>query len=112
MGKEKIAILVNKLRVVLKSKGFNVNTDDLELLSYEVERAISEINKCRRFTPKGDLLYDKKYESLIIPLCLSAFAKTGAEGQTSHSENGVTRTYTSGGDYPKDVLDSIIPLIK
>ena len=112
MGKETIANLVNKLRIVLKSKGFNINTDDLELLSYEVERAISEINKCRRFTPKGDSLYDKKYESLIIPLCLSAFAKTGAEGQTSHSENGVTRTYTSGGDYPKDVLDSIIPLIK
>ena len=110
MGKEVISNLVNKLRTVLKSKDFNV--DDTYLLEYEVERAIAEINKCRRFTPKGDSLYDKKYESLIIPLCVSAFAKTGAEGQTSHSENGVTRTYTAGGDYPKDVLDSIIPLIK
>ena len=111
MGKETISMLVTKLKAVLISKDFNIPDNDL-VLEYEVERAIAEINKCRRFTPKGDSLYDKKYESLIIPLCVSAFAKTGAEGQTSHSENGVTRTYTSGGDYPKDVLDSIIPLIK
>lgn len=112
MGKETISTLANKLQIVLKSKNFNISIADKPLLEYEVERAIDEINKCRRFTPKGDSLYDKKYESLIIPLCVSAFAKIGAEGQTSHSENGVTRTYTSGGDYPKDVLDSIIPLIK
>ena len=49
---------------------------------------------------------------MIIPLAITSFAKIGAEGQTSHSENGVVRNYTSGGDYPKDMLDEIIPLIK
>lgn len=106
------AELVSKLQTILNAKDFNVTNSDKPLLEYEVERAIAEINKCRRFTPTNDVLYDKKYESLIIPLCVSAFAKSGAEGQTSHTENGIVRNYTSGGDYPKDMLNGIIPLIK
>lgn len=108
----KIGALIGKLKTILNAKGFNVSDSDDELLRYEIERAIAEINKCRRFTPTEEKLYDKKYESLIIPLCISAFAKAGAEGQTSHSENGVSRVYTSGGDYPKELLAGIIPLIK
>ena len=104
--------ITGKLRDILVAKDFNISTKDIPLLEYEVDRAISEINKCRRFKPTETVLYDKKYESLIIPLCISAFAKSGAEGQISHSENGIVRNYTSGGDYPKDILNSIIPLIK
>lgn len=104
--------IIGKLRDILITKDFNISPKDTPLLEYEVDRAISEINKCRRFKPTETVLYDKKYESLIIPLCISAFAKSGAEGQISHSENGIVRNYTSGGDYPKDILNSIIPLIK
>ena len=57
-------------------------------------------------------LMTKKYEDLIVPLCVSSLAKIGAEGQTSHSENGVIRAYNGGGDYPKDLLATIKPLIK
>ena len=103
---------VTTLKSILKAKGFDVSDTDNELLLYEIKRAIGEINRCRRFTPTDEKMYDKKYEDLIIPLSVSAFAKTGAEGQISHSENGIVRNYTSGGDYPKDVLNSIIPLIK
>lgn len=106
------AELVSKLQSILIAKDFNITNSDKPLLEYEVDRAIAEINNCRRFTPTDKVLYDKKYESLIIPLCVSAFSKSGAEGQTSHSENGIVRNYTSGGDYPKDVLNGIIPLIK
>lgn len=106
------AELVSELQVILTAKDFNVTDADKPLLEYEVKRAIAEINKCRRFTPTENVLYDKKYESLIIPLCISAFAKSGAEGQTSHTENGIVRNYTSGGDYPKDMLNGIIPLVK
>jgi hypothetical protein len=104
--------LLSKLKSILIAKDFNITQNDSALLDYEIDRAIAEINKCRRFTPTETKLYDKKYESLIIPLCVSAFAKAGAEGQTSHTENGIVRNYTSGGDYPKDILNSIIPLIK
>lgn len=103
-----------KLRValsnMLKRRGFeDVSDDDID---YEIKRAICQINRCRHFEPTNEKPYDPKYEDMIIPLALTAFAKIGAEGQSSHSENGVVRNYTSGGDYPKDMLDEIIPLIK
>lgn len=106
--------LVNELRIVLNGRGLNVmdNEADNALLEYEVKRAISEINRCRRFTPTNDKLYDTKYEDIIVPLCVYSFAKIGAEGQTNHTENGISRNYTTGGDYPSDVLNGIIPLIK
>lgn len=98
------------LKAVLKSRG--LETYDDQVLQYEIKRAINEINRCRRFTPTNEKPYDKKYEDLIVPLCVSSLAKIGAEGQTSHSENGVIRAYNGGGDYPKDLLATIKPLIK
>lgn len=102
------------LRATLRSKGYDVaeKQDDIIVSKNEVERAIAEINNCRRLKPTIDRPYDKKYESLIIPLCVSAYSKIGAEGEVSHSENGIVRTYSSGGDYPIDILNGIIPLIK
>lgn len=106
--------LTDELRRKLIARDFNVTDSpmDTEDLQDEVKRAIDTINECRRFTPTEDKPYPQRYESTIIPLCLCAFAKIGAEGQTSHSENGITRNYTTGGDYPQDILNGIIPLIK
>lgn len=102
--------LLTNLKVVLTARGFDTYTD--EYLQYEIQRAIGEINRCRKFTPTDVKLYDTKYEYLIIPMCVSAIAKIGAEGQTSHSENGITRYYGASNDYPKELLQQIIPLIK
>lgn len=102
--------LLDTLKVVLKARDFD-DFDDA-YLKYEINRAIDEINRCRRFTPTSSKPYDEKYEYLIIPFCVSAIAKIGAEGQISHSENGVSRNYGSAMDYPKDLVRQIIPLIK
>lgn len=106
--------LTDELRKKLIARDFNITNSPADTIDLEdeVERAISTINECRRFTPTKDKLYSQKYERLIIPLCLCAFSKIGAEGQTSHSENGISRNYTNGGDYPQDMLDSITPLVK
>lgn len=105
-----ITDLVSKLKTVLTARNFDNYSDDY--LIYEIEQAISTINRCRRFTPTSEIPYDAKYEYLIIPMCVSAIAKIGAEGELSHSENGVSRTYTSANDYPKDLLQQIVPLVK
>lgn len=101
--------LKSKLQDKLENRGFeNVDTEDV---ADEVERAIKQINRCRHFVATDEKPFDPKYEDMIIPLALTAFAKIGAEGQIAHNENGVNRTYTSGGDYPQEMLDEIIPLI-
>lgn len=102
--------LKDKLQNKLESRGFD--NVDIEDIADELERAIKQINRCRHFEATDEKPFDPKYEDMIIPLALTAFAKIGAEGQISHSENGVIRNYTSGGDYPKDMLNEIIPLIK
>lgn len=107
-----LSVFVGELKSLLLARDFDITDKDTPTLRYEVKRAIREINRCRRFNPTDERPYDEKYEDLIIPLAISSFAKIGAEGQTVHSENGITRHYTSGGDYPKDLLNEIIPLIR
>lgn len=102
--------LLSTLKAVLQARDLG-NFDD-GYLQFEINQAIAEINRCRRFTPTKDKIYDDKYEYLIIPMCVASISKIGAEGQTSHSENGIQRTYGSSMDYPKELVQQIIPLIK
>ena len=112
MDDKTLNTFVAELKSILKAKDFDITEKDTPILRYEIKRAVNEINRCRRFNPTEEKPYDKKYEDLIVPLAISSFAKIGAEGQTVHSENGITRHYTSGGDYPKDELAKIIPLVR
>jgi hypothetical protein len=50
-----------------------------------------------------------RYEHIQLLMCVSLFNKQGAEGQTSHSENGITRQYEEG-DIPHSLLKQIIPM--
>ena len=97
-------------RVVTTNQGVTTNNDTV--YEEEVKQAIAVINRCRRFNPSESVLYDEKYEDLIIPLGESSLAKVGAEGQTSHSENGVVRGYGNDGKYPSSILRTIRPLVK
>lgn len=110
MNNGDIGSLISDLKIALSAR--NLDTFDDGYLQYELNRAIGEINRCRRFTPDKKRIYDEKYEYLIIPMVIASISKIGAEGQTSHSENGVVRNYGSAGDYPKELLSQIIPLIK
>ena len=109
---KQIQDLVASLRDVLIARDFNMTNMSDGYLRTEILQAIGAINRCRRFTQTESELYDSKYEYLIIPMCVSSIAKIGAEGQNSHSEDGITRYYSSAGDYPKELLSQIIPLIK
>lgn len=104
--------LIERLKDVLVARNFNMTNMSENYLRTEILQAIGAINRCRRFTQTDSALYDSKYEYLIIPMCVSSIAKIGAEGQMTHSENGISRTYSSAGDYPKELLSQIIPLVK
>ena len=90
-----------------KARGFNISNDDA---IDEIMDAISAVNERRRFIPNDEQLFEEKYNSLIVRLSICAIAKYGAEGQTSHSENGISRGYDGGSTYPKALLQEIVPL--
>ena len=63
----------------------------------------------RRF-PFGEPYPDieHKYKDLQIRIAVEMFNKRGAEGETAHSENGVSRSYASA-NVSEDLLKEITP---
>lgn len=78
----------------------------------EVISAINDVNERRRFTPTKDILFESKYESIVMKLCIFNIAKYGAEGETSHSENGINRGYEGPDGSADSILKKIVPLAK
>lgn len=52
-----------------------------------------------------------KYDMLQCKIATYMLNKRGAEGEISHSENGISRTYTSA-DIPNALLNEITPFAK
>lgn len=54
---------------------------------------------------------EAEYETIQIKIAIEMFAKRGAQGQLTHSENGIYRSYKSG-DISEDLLAQITPRVK
>lgn len=70
------------------------DTDTDEVLDTMI--ALAEVEVMNRMYPFGypsDLVVPARYEMLQIQLAAELYTKRGAEGQTSHSENGISRTW-------------------
>lgn len=52
----------------------------------------------------------ERYEDLKIRIALDMYNRIGAEGQTTHSENGVQRTYESGW-ISESLLNEVVPKV-
>lgn len=65
----------------------------------------------RRF-PYDDTVTEvpARYQMAVIRIAAELYAKMGAEGQTSHSENGISRVWESA-DTAKGILQDITPLV-
>jgi hypothetical protein len=83
----------------------NVNDVELE----DILESAKAVILSRRF-PFGDYPEDiePRYKDLQIRIAVEMFAKRGAEGETSHSENGISRTYASS-NVSEDLLREITP---
>ena len=49
------------------------------------------------------------YEHIQMQIAVELFSKMGAEGQTAHGENGISRTYESA-DVSPSLLKRIVPV--
>jgi hypothetical protein len=65
----------------------------------------------RRF-PFGEqpLEIEERYKDLQIRIAVEMFNKRGAEGETAHSENGVSRSYSSAS-VSEELLREITPKV-
>lgn len=51
------------------------------------------------------------YSTLQIKMAIELYNKRGAEGQSGHSENGISRTYESS-DLSPSLLAQVTPIVK
>ena len=52
----------------------------------------------------------QKYEVLQCEIATYLLNKRGAEGQTAHGENGISRSYESA-DVPESMLKAVTPMV-
>ena len=104
--------LLEKLKRKLKVRGFNVKDFTDNDLFDEIESAIEAVNERRHFISTKKKLFEDKYKEIVTRLCICSIAKMGAEGQLSHSENGISRTYAGASELPNDILKEIVPLAR
>ena len=100
--------MLEKAKRQLTMRGFSTGTD--ADVWDEIENAINSVNERRHFIPTNETLFESKYNSIVIRLVIASYSKMGAEGQISHSENGISRTYAGASEHPNDILKEIVPL--
>lgn len=87
------------------------DTANDELMSYLVEQA-GGIVLNRRYpfgVPEGATV-PVAYDHIQLQIAVELFSKMGAEGQTAHGENGISRSYEAA-DVSPSLLKRIVPLV-
>ena len=102
--------MTNEEKITSLEALISPDTANEDLLSKLIE--LSEgivLNKRYPFgTPDGAIV-PKQYEHIQLQIALELFSKRGAEGQTEHDENGISRKYEAA-DVSPSLLKRIIPI--
>lgn len=98
------------LRVMVGQPNTDENWSDDVLISYLKIAGEKIIN---RAYPYDDTVTEvpRRYGVLQCEIAQYLLNKRGAEGQTAHSENGVSRTYASA-DVPESLMSGVIPHVE
>lgn len=105
---ETVIYVYNKVKRKIERLELDFSNSDIY---DEISNAFEAINSRRHFIPTSSILIEDKYKNLAYRLCISSMVKEGAEGEKSHSENGILRVYDSSS-YPENMLREIVPLAR
>jgi hypothetical protein len=85
--------------------GIAPDTADVDVLESELMAAESMIlNKMYPFGYDEGMTIPPRYEQLQIKLAIELYSQRGAEGQTAHGENGVTRSWPEVSRILKQIM--------
>lgn len=96
------------LEKIVMVKAMNDETDDDVISAF---LAIAGNKICRIAYPfdPSVAVVPPQYETLQVEAACYLLNKRGAEGQTSHSENGINRSYENA-DLPDSMIRTIVPM--
>lgn len=92
---------LEKLRLLLNEQ--QENDDLLQLYLDDAKNIICEL----RYTDE----VEPQYLSTQLKIAMELYSKVGAEGQTSHSENGISRSYETA-DISPSLISNITPFVR
>jgi hypothetical protein len=96
---------IEKLKVLIAP-----DTASDELLSYLLEQSEGIIlNRRYPFGAPEGVTLSPLHEQIQMRIAVELFSKMGAEGQTEHAENGITRKWEAG-DVSPSLLRVIVPV--
>ena len=84
-------------------------SDEL-LLTYLEDAKGIVLNRRHPFGYPEGTEVEPKYETVQVKIALELFSKQGAEGEVSHSENGISRSYESSSVSPS-LIRMIVPKV-
>lgn len=84
-------------------------TDDTILLTYLDIAGDKILAKCYPFRHDKRVV-PPRYHSTQLEIAVYLLNKRGAEGETSHNENGINRSYESAS-VPASMLKSVVPFV-
>lgn len=98
---------LNQLKILLGKQGDNSEDDLLLMLLTLSGQKILE-----RVYPYNDSIKEvpSRYATKQVEIALYLYNKRGAEGQISHNENGISRTYESA-DVPESLMKGLTPYV-
>lgn len=94
--------------VMAISKTTGENDMDI-VLAYFLQAKSIVLNRAYPFDDTVTDIPDR-YIGNVIEIASYLLNKRGAEGETTHSENGISRTY-GAASVPEDMLKRIIPVV-
>lgn len=102
--------MTNEEKLTSLSVLISPDTATTELLSVLVKHAEGIVlNKRYPFGVPEGATVPTAYEHIQLQIAVELFSKMGAEGQTAHGENGISRTYESA-DVSPSLLRRIVPV--
>ncbi len=108
-------MLDNEKVVVIKTLLGEAGNDDAnfnaEVAVYLSLAAEKILKKAYPFKDTSEMTVPDQYAMLQCQIAVYLYNKQGAEGQTTHNENGIARTYENA-DVPKSMLRDVIPLAR
>lgn len=98
---------IEKLAMLKALIGVSDSTQDTVLTVYLTLAKGEILRKAFPYDPSQTIV-PAQYDTLQCEIAAYLWNKRGAEGQISHSENGISRQYENGG-VPDSLLKSIVP---
>ena len=84
-----------RAKLYLQETNTELETFPLSIVDFVIEYAINGCHFPYHFSEENKVADLNRGKNALAMACVDIYSKAGAEGQTSHSENGVSRSYDS-----------------